>query len=314
MEKETEEKLTLKDAKSIILNQPDRLMHSQNIEQEAFFRLRHYPKQIADNMHTARIRVPRKVAFLLHLKPAYISPAVEAFYLRDPIALRPLQSPEPKHLTFPPEDFVTISARFPRVGYAQLKGQEIETPKAWAFKMLPASCTPKEHASADMGMKVTCGLEMLVTDAHNRDKPTAREIGIVLGDLASGDEKLPTNKEIDEQWDNKEDDEKWLEVSMEDLESELKGKKGEGSSVTGDFGDRAAQENLRRMVARFQDIINDDAEEYFSDSSELDSGDEQESGDDDDHDHLNHAEGEESFDEEELKRMMEQIMEFGSTN
>ncbi len=62
----TEEKLSLAQARAILLQEPKRIMHSTSMEEEAFFRLRNYPSQIAENMHHAVVTLPRKLAFLLH--------------------------------------------------------------------------------------------------------------------------------------------------------------------------------------------------------------------------------------------------------
>ncbi|KAI5292979.1 hypothetical protein KEM52_005932, partial [Ascosphaera acerosa] len=302
----TTEKLTLQDARRIIMTEPKRLMHSASIEKEAFYRLRNYPAQIPNNMHTARVTIPRVIAWLLHLKPAYISPTVEAFYLRDPISLKPLQAQSTNaasHLTFAPTDLVTVSVRFSRVGYAQLKSQDLAVPAVWRDAMPSASDDPTAYSRAETGLKVSCGFEMLVSDPQNQDKQAVREIKMLLGDLASGDEKLPTNEEIAEQWTQAEDDETWLDISLEDLDTELKGKasgtgkdktKGSGAAdaageptAAGDFGDAAAQENLRRIVAQFEQFLKNDSaglegadiiDDFDTDTDEGDDDDDDEAG------------------------------------
>ncbi|PWY92534.1 putative regulatory factor Sgt1 [Aspergillus heteromorphus CBS 117.55] len=304
------EKISLEDARHIITKEPERLMRSTMVQEEAFYRLRNYPKQINENLHSALVTIPRKVAFLLHQKPAYISAAVEAFYLRDPIALRPLRSKDVDNFTFKPEDFVTVSVRFTRVGYAQLKSQDFPVPKAWA-EQLPSTDDRKLYDRAEIGMKLSCGFEMLITDPQNQDKSAVREMKLVLEDLETGDEQLPTDKDI-ETWDKREDDEKWLDISFEDLDRELKGKgkdkEGEAPSE-GAFGDANAQENLQRIVAQFEKFLNDDSagfegaefiDDYDSDSDEDDDDEEEGSSDGEDK--------EASFDEEEFSRMMKEMM------
>lgn len=304
--KETEEKLSIPKVREIVLQEPERLLKSTSIEEEAFFRLRNYPQQIAENMHHALITLPRKIAFLLHQKPAYICPAIEAFYLRDPIALKPIQAKGKTTLVFSLEDLVNISTKFPRAGYAQLKSQDFPTPPAWNGK-LPAKEKTKFYSQAEMGMKVTCGFEMLLTDPQNQDKPAVREMKMLLQDLDTGDEKLPTDHELGK-WPRREDDENWLDISFEDLEGELAGKSTANGKKRGDFGDKAAQENLQRMVAQFEQFLNDDkagpdgaglfGEE--SDSTEdMDSDDEADSGGED---------KEASFDEESFAKMMREMM------
>ncbi|KAL4962399.1 putative regulatory factor Sgt1 [Aspergillus stella-maris] len=301
------ETITLSEARKILIEQPNRLMRSAMIQEEAFYRLRNYPKQISENLHSALVTIPRKVAFLLHQKPAYISPAVEAFYLRDPIALRPLRGKDAEEVIFKPEDFVTVSTRFTRTGYAQVKSQDFPAPKSWAGK-LPSTEDRKLFDRADTGMKVTCGLEMLLADPQNQDKPLVREMKLILEDLDTGDETLPTDKEI-QTWDKREDDEKWLDISFEDLDKELKGRGGEKGQPAGDFGDANTQENLQRIVAQFEKFLNDESAGFegadfiddFGSDSDV-SEDEEEELD---------SEGEDkdaSFDEEEFARMMKEMM------
>ncbi|KAL4897796.1 SGT1 protein-domain-containing protein [Aspergillus ambiguus] len=301
------EKISLAEARRIIVEEPGRLMRSTMIQEEAFYRLRNYPKQISENLHSAVITVPRKIAFLLHQKPAYISPAVEAFYLRDPIALRPLRSKDSDSFIFKPEDFVTVSVRFTRVGYAQLKSQDFPAPKSWIDK-LPSKDDKEAFGRAEMGMKLSCGFEMLLTDPQNQDKVTVREIKLVLEDIETGDESLPSDAEINT-WDKREDDERWLDISFEDLDRELKGRgKSNEEQPKGDFGDSNAQENLQRIVAHFEKFLNDESAGFegadFIDDYGSDSGEEE-------LEELSSDDGEDkeaSFDEEEFSRMMKEMM------
>ncbi|THC98594.1 hypothetical protein EYZ11_001946 [Aspergillus tanneri] len=301
------EKLSLLESRKIIMEEPSRLMRSNMIQEEAFYRLRNYPKQISENLHSALVTIPRKIAFLLRQKPAYISAAVESFYLRDPIALRPLRTKGTGSFIFPPEDLVPVSVRFTRVGYAQLKSQDFPAPKPWISK-LPTKDDQKAYDCAEMGMKLACGFEMLLSDPQNQDKPSVREIKLVLEDLDTGDETLPTDEEITT-WDKHEDDEAWLDISYEDLDRELKGKSANegGRHTKGGFGDGNAHENLQRIVSRFEEFLNNDSaglegadfiDDYGSDSD----------GDDDEELSSDGEDKEASFDEEEFSRMMKEMM------
>ncbi|PQE32445.1 regulatory factor sgt1 protein [Rutstroemia sp. NJR-2017a WRK4] len=190
--------LTLEEAHKTITSSPKTLIHSPLIEEEAFYRLRNYPAQISASLHHACITIPRKLAYILHARPAAIAPAVEAFYLRDPIALKPLQMASAK-LVFPPEDLVTVSVRFTKVLYAQLMSQQFPPPVAWKDLLAnPKNGTnSKSYAQLEMGMKVTSGFEMLVTDPKNKDNRSVREVNILLEDLTSeGDSALPNDDEI----------------------------------------------------------------------------------------------------------------------
>ncbi|KAH8693004.1 putative regulatory factor Sgt1 [Talaromyces proteolyticus] len=299
------EKISLEESLKIILEDPDRLMHSTRIEEEAFYRLRKYPKQIEENLHRALVTVPRKVAYLLHQKPAYISPVVEAFYIRDPIALRSLKTKGPDSLLFPPNDLVTVSVQFTRVGYAQLKSQDFPAPATWKHK-IPSSHDSETYFQAETGMKISCGFEMLLSDPQNQDKPIVREIKLLLEDIDTGDETLPTDEEIKKEWSHQQDDEQWMDISYEDLDSELKGRAG-GGSKPGAFGDRSAQENLQRIVARFEEFLNDDSANFEgvdllgSDTDDDDDGEDDDLSSDDEDQDL-------PFNEEEFSNMMKEMM------
>ncbi|KAF3386294.1 Protein ecdysoneless [Penicillium rolfsii] len=303
------EKLTLADARNIIQNEPDRFIKSTIIQEEAFYRLRNYPKQITENLHSAILTIPRKVAFLLHQKPAYISPAVEAFYIRDPIALRPLRTKNASDLTFSPDDLVTVSVKFTRVGYAQLKSQEFPAPSSWTSK-LPLIDDEKAYARSEAGMKLACGFEMLVHDPHHQDNALVREMKLLLEDIETGDERLPTDEEIENTWDKREDSETWMDINFEDLDRELKGSGKAGAKTGGDFGDASAQENLQRIVARFEEFLNDNSA-GFEGADFINDFDSDSDVDEDDEDDELSSDGEDkdaSFDEEEFSRMMKEMM------
>ncbi|KAI9707535.1 MAG: hypothetical protein M1836_000496 [Candelina mexicana] len=302
--------LSLQEAHTFISANPSKIIHSPTIEDEAFYRLRNYPKQITENLQHSLITIPRKLAYILKKRPSSISPAVEAFYLRDPIAMQPLQAQDIKALSFPPADFVTMSVKFSKVGYAQLKSQQFSVPPAWSGK-LPKNSIPKEVQQAEMGMKVSCGFEMLVADPQNKDKKAVREIQLLLDDIESGEDTLPTDETI-ASWDMRQDDESWLDINFEDFERELAGKKGGSANTSaGNFGDKTAQEDLRKMVERFEQFLNDDkaGAEGAEDLDDMDYDDDDDDDDDDDSEISSEGEDKDvSFNEQEFARMMREMM------
>ena len=278
------------------------------------------------SMHYAPIKIPRKLAYILHERPSAIAPAIEAFYLRDPIALKPLQT-QSSDLIFPPKDLVTVSVRFTKVLYAQLKSQQqFSTPEAWKNLLTLAAKESQTDALAqkgcdqlDIGMKVTSGFEMLMTGSKNEGLRVVREMKILLEDLAAdGDDTLPTNEEILEWRDvTREDDEKWLDINFEDFDRELSGKArnksvpgipgGFGPEPPSGFGDAKTQADLKKMVERFEAFLND--EDAGLEGAEMD---EMDMDDDDDEDDLDDSSEDEdkdvSFDEIEFARMMREMM------
>lgn len=307
--KRTDEKLTLEEAHRIVTSEPKRVMHSNSMQEDAFYRLRNYPAQIKDNMHHAIVKLPRKVAYLLSQKPAYVAPAIEAFYLRDPISLKPLQAKDAADKsTFPARDLVELSVKFPRVAYAQIRSQDFPILDAWKSTM-PSPGDPQARAQAETGMKLTCGFEMLLSDSQHQDRPHVREMNLLLEDLESGDASLPSDEELSK-LEKRADDEKWMDINLEDLQQELDRGKGQGSGTSSkkpEFGDKAAQENLQRIVKQFESFLGDDKmgdhasglfDEGDSDTDDLD---------DIDSDDLE-EEKEGDFGEDDFSKLMQEMM------
>ncbi|GME25832.1 SGT1 domain-containing protein [Neofusicoccum parvum] len=308
---ETKRVLTTQEARDLIKSQPTVTVHSPMIEEEAFYRIRNYPSEISSSLHHALATIPRNLAFLLHRNPAYVSPAVEAFYLRDPIALKPLKGDDPSALAFPPAALATVRVRFTKVGYAQLMSQDFPAPnRAWEDAL--AKAEPGQAADRLLlGMKLACGFDMLVADPQNQDRAAVREIRMLLEDVENGDEELPTEEEM-KKWEAGEDDDSWMNINYEDFERELAGKRSAGAMpgvpAREGFGDKAAQENLRKMVERFESFLNDDT--AGPEGAELDDMDMDDDEEDDDESDVS-SEGEDkaaSFDEEEFSKMMREMM------
>lgn len=241
-------------ALQILIETPARPQQYLNVEKEAFHRLDNYPAAISENQHHATLPLPRKVAHILHINPSYIAPAIEAFYLRDPISVRLLQPQKSqKPLIFAPEDFVHVSVRFTKVLYAQLLGQHWEPPAPWDTELERLSKTIKPIEKVEVALKLTAGMQMLLSHSLHASRQATREIALLLEDIELGDNTLPTDAEIAE-WPKREDDESWLDIDFAEFEKELEGK---GTGAEEGFGDKNAQENLKKMVARFNDFLAD---------------------------------------------------------
>ncbi|KAK0109953.1 hypothetical protein ONS95_002620 [Cadophora gregata] len=316
--------LTLEEANKTIASTPQILINSPLLEEEAFYRIRNYPAQITTSLHHSPITIPRKLAYLLHDRPASIAPAVEAFYLRDPVALKPLQSSS-ANLIFPPINLVTVSTRFTKVLYAQLKSQQFAAPASWKDILSKSGSHAasdhigvKIHAQHELGMKVTSGFEMLLTDPKNGDNRMVRELKILLDDLETDDDiVLPTDEDISKWKDVKrEDDETWLDINFEDFERELEGKnKGDktpaapgvfGPEPPPGFGDAKTQADLKKMVERFEAFLNDD--DAGIDGAEMDDMDIDDDDDEEDDDDSEDEDKDVSFDEKEFAKMMREMM------
>ena len=308
--------LSIPEAVGFLKTSPGALVSSAFIEAEAFYRLEKYPGQIADSLHNSLVMIPRKLACILHERPATIAHAVEAFYLRDPVSMKPLVS-SPGAVHFLPTDLVTVSVKFTKVLFAQVKSQRFNPPPSWnsiietAEKQAETSKTDDSRralARLEVGMKITSGFEMLATNADKKDNRLAREFAILLEDLEEdGDQALPTDEEIRSWPDvNRDDDEAWLDINFEDFENELQGKRGAEKGPQSGFGDSTKQADLQKMVSRFEAFLND--ESAGIDGAELDDMDEDDESSEEDEDDSEDEDKEVSFDEEEFAKMMREMM------
>ncbi|KAI1165002.1 SGT1-domain-containing protein [Nemania serpens] len=315
--------LALAEAINYIRLHPDALVYSPFIEAEAFYRLEKYPEGIKASMHHSLITIPRKLAYILHEQPAAIAPAVEAFYLRDPVVLKPLMATSPD-LHFPPKDLVTVSVRFSKVLFAQVKSQRFAAPPVWSsiVKSVEDEAHPiseherKTSARLELGMKVASGFEMLAASTDRNGGRLAREFAILLEDVEEdGDEVLPTDEDI-ASWPDAdlEDDEAWLDINFEDFENELEERRKDASKRENGFGDPRTQADLRKIVSRFEDFLNDETagvEGVELDDMDHDnnSSDDDEGGEGEDDDESSEDEDREvSFDEDQFNRMMREMM------
>ncbi|KAL7951182.1 SGT1 domain-containing protein [Trichoderma barbatum] len=316
--KDEPDQLSLLQAVTFLRSNTDALVHLPAIDSEAFHRLKKYPDQISNSIHHSLVTVPRAIAYILHALPKSIAPAVEHFYLRDANSLKPILSSSGP-LQFPPEALVTVSARFSKTLFAQLKSQRFDTPPRWEAllrKITKSELLPKEDQKKferlETGMKLTCGFEMLAVNAENSKSRVVREMAIVLDDLQEdGSSALPSEEDM-KLWKHagRDDDDSWLDINYEDFERELEGKQARASSskAASGFGEAQTQDNLRKIVSRFEAFLNDD--DAGLDGAELDRMDIDDDDEEDDED----QDDEVSFDEEAFANMMKQMMGIAMTD
>jgi len=296
-------RLKISETLEMVSSSTSSLIDDPAIQSEAFRRILNYPAEISSNLHSSLITIPRPLAFVLNRLPSSISHAVEAFYLRDPISIKPLQQTNTTKLQFPPKDFVTVAVRFNKVGFAQIKSQQFQVLPSWRIAMAnlmgEKELSMIEISRLETGMKVVCGFEMLIQAAARKNDRVVREIEILLSDIDEGEEKLPTDDQI-QKWTKREDDEAWLDIDFTEFDREFSGDAAVGDNAKNSkaWADKSAQENLKKIVERFQKFMNDE-------DAGLDGADLDESDIDDEDD----SEGDEvSFDEKRFTSLMREMM------
>lgn len=110
-------------------------------------------------MHKVRVRVPISVAWVLKHEPCLISLAVEGFYDRDVDSMKFAEKMERFLPNGKEEQVVQVFVKMSRTMYAQLMQQMFRPPKC--YPGLPMSSDAEAYKEAELGMKITCGLEMI---------------------------------------------------------------------------------------------------------------------------------------------------------
>ncbi|RDA83330.1 hypothetical protein CP532_5211 [Ophiocordyceps camponoti-leonardi (nom. inval.)] len=316
--------ILLPQAVNFIRSRSAELLHSPFIQEEAFFRLGKYPRHISDSAHCSLVTIPRKLAYILHALPKSLAPAIECFYLRDPLSLQPIMSTSAS-LAFPTDDLVTLSVRFSRVLFAQLRSQHFDPPPMWQGVLRDAVLTSapdeKERITRlETGMKLTTGFEILTAAASEDRRKVVQQLETLLQGLCEADNTLfPTDEDMKSWRDySREDDETWMDINYEDFERELDGKpRRDSRGEKAGFGDARTETDLRKIVSRFEAFLNDK-------SAGLDGADVDNSKDDDDDDEDNNDETEDEdsefedkvvgFDEEAFSSIMRTMLGLPTTN
>ncbi|KAF4589354.1 Protein SGT1 [Ophiocordyceps camponoti-floridani] len=291
--------ISLPQALNFIQSRSLDLVHSPFIQEEAFYRLGKYPRHISDSTHFSLVTIPRKLAFVLHSLPKSISPAVEYFYLRDPLSLEPIVS-NSTTLAFPPQDLVTF-----------------EPPTGWQKVMRDAvlSATPNDKEQLvriELGMKLTVGFEALAAAASQDKRKTAKQVEALLQELSNnGGKMLPSDEEIG-LWpeSNRNDDETWMNIDYDDFEREIAGQSRSSAQGGSGFGDAQTETDLRKIVSRFEAFLNDESAGLdgaeFGDSKEEDADDNTEESEDDEDSELEDKVV--GFDEQAFSSMMRTML------
>ncbi|KAI9338979.1 SGT1 protein-domain-containing protein [Obelidium mucronatum] len=156
--------IPLERALHIVRTHPDITLASPEIQTAAFSRCIEFPAKLkVDGYHYVTCVVPRNVARCLKGDEGLVAPAVDAFYLRDPMQLKACQTMSKFH----PSTNITTTIRFTRTLYAQIASQEFHSVPPVYSHILPDKKSP-EYKAFDIGMKLAVGFEILsIQDKSN---------------------------------------------------------------------------------------------------------------------------------------------------
>ncbi|KAG8825841.1 hypothetical protein FRC19_010315 [Serendipita sp. 401] len=159
--KESPPSITILDALSTLKEHYNETQAPSEVENTVLKRIAGYPNSTKAQLHRTKVAIPLDVAKALAGNPHLVQKAVECFYTRDAIQLRPTQ----KMARFPPSTSSVVTALMTKTAYAQLMGQKFNAPKIFRR---PLDQTANEARWWDNGVKIACGFEMLYQEARTR--------------------------------------------------------------------------------------------------------------------------------------------------
>uniref|UniRef100_A0A2K6FUT9 Ecdysoneless cell cycle regulator n=1 Tax=Propithecus coquereli TaxID=379532 RepID=A0A2K6FUT9_PROCO len=146
---------TISQALNIISTYPEKILASESIRAAVNRRIRGYPEKIQASLHRAHCFLPAGIVAVLKHRPRLVAAAVQAFYLRDPIALRSCRI----FKTFLPETRIMTSVTFTKCLYAQLVQQRFVPDRRSGYRLPPPS--HPQYRAHELGMKLAHGFEIL---------------------------------------------------------------------------------------------------------------------------------------------------------
>ncbi|XP_011311476.1 protein SGT1 homolog ecdysoneless-like, partial [Fopius arisanus] len=123
-----------------------------------------YPEEIERRRHKARAFLPEKAASILAQEPGLIAFAIRTIVHSDPMERRVCRAMR----YFPPEQRTMVNLMMTRCLYAMATHCRYTGDPRTGWNFPPAN-SPKYNAHL-LGIKIACGLEILVARAHERRK------------------------------------------------------------------------------------------------------------------------------------------------
>uniref|UniRef100_A0A8C6Y7H3 Ecdysoneless cell cycle regulator n=1 Tax=Naja naja TaxID=35670 RepID=A0A8C6Y7H3_NAJNA len=146
------------------------MQHFTEIKINKMLQITQYPEKIQTCLHRADCYLPAGIAVVLRQRPALVSAAVQAFYLRDPVDLKACRV----FKTFPPETRLMASVPFTKCLYAQLVQQTFVPDKRSGYSLPPRS--HPQYKAYELGMKLAHGFEILCSKYSSASPDSKKQI------------------------------------------------------------------------------------------------------------------------------------------
>ncbi|XP_076245284.1 ecdysoneless cell cycle regulator [Calliopsis andreniformis] len=140
-----------------------------------------YPNEIKKRHHKARVFLPEKAVLILRQDPRLIAPAIRTICHSDPLERKVCRAMR----YFPPEQRVMVNVKMTKCLYAMAIHCRYTGDPRTGWNIPPVTC-PKYNAHI-LGVKIACGLEMLVAHANEERRKRVKV-------TANDPEKLKSNE------------------------------------------------------------------------------------------------------------------------
>ncbi|XP_050460727.1 protein ecdysoneless [Cataglyphis hispanica] len=128
-----------------------------------------YPDEIQKRKHKARAFLPEKAASILRLEPRLIAPVIRTICHSDPLERRVCRAMR----YFPPEQRTMVNVRMTKCLYAMVTHCRYTGDPRTGWNIPPATCS--KYNAHVLGVKIACGLEMLVARANEERRKRTKE-------------------------------------------------------------------------------------------------------------------------------------------
>lgn len=150
--------MSLDEALHEVTNSPELTKAAHNIEQAILKRIGTYPDKISENIHRTIVKLPTTLATILSLQPSLISPIVDAYCNHDSVDVKAC-----KKVDF--NDCINVEVRFTKFLYATLVHS----------KLINQAKYHGNDKKTLLGLKLTCGYQMLMNKASANDTLSSKE-------------------------------------------------------------------------------------------------------------------------------------------
>ncbi|NXG84930.1 ECD protein, partial [Stercorarius parasiticus] len=161
---------TILQALTLLSSRSEEFLAAEPIRAAVYKRISGYPEKIQASFHRAHCYLPSGIVAVLRQRPSLVAPAVQAFYLRDPVDLRACRSFQ----TFPPDERVMTVVTFTKCLYAQLVQQKF-VPDRRSGYTLPLPSHP-QYKAYELGMKLAHGFEILCSKCSKVSPDSKRNV------------------------------------------------------------------------------------------------------------------------------------------